>query len=299
MIDVVNVTKRFGKFTALSGLSFSVSRSSIYGLVGYNGAGKTTLLKTIAGVYKPEEGEVRIDGEPIFENAKMKQRLFYVPDDLYFQPYASMEKMARFYQGYYPKFSLKTFQSLAKVFKLDVTKRINGFSKGMQRQAEMVLGMSAHPDVLLLDESFDGLDPAKRSLTKQLLAEYMAEKEVAIVVSSHNLHEVEDLCDHVGLINGQKLAMDCSIAQISQSRCKFRLAFGREMTQQDFPGLAIKRFQKDGSMILLTAAGEKEQVEAQLRGMNPLVLEAMPLSLEEIFLDEMEGTDYDFSEIFR
>ncbi|HIT52304.1 MAG TPA: ATP-binding cassette domain-containing protein, partial [Candidatus Fimivicinus intestinavium] len=118
MIDVVNVTKRFGKFTALSGLSFSVSRSSIYGLVGYNGAGKTTLLKTIAGVYKPEEGEVRIDGEPIFENAKMKQRLFYVPDDLYFQPYASMEKMARFYQGYYPKFSDKTFQSLAKVFKL-------------------------------------------------------------------------------------------------------------------------------------------------------------------------------------
>lgn len=298
MIDIINVTKRFGTFTALNGLHFSVERSSIYGLVGYNGAGKTTLLKTISGVYKPEEGEVRIDGENIFDNAKMKQRLFYVPDDLYFQPYASMEKMARFYRGYYPKFSDKTFQNLMKIFGLDANKRINGFSKGMQRQAEMVLGMSAHPDVLLLDESFDGLDPAKRSLTKQLLAEYMAEKEVSIVVSSHNLHEVEGLCDHVGLINGQKLAMDCSIEEISQNRCKFRLAFDREMTKKDFPGLEIKRFKKDGSMILFTAVGEKDQIEAQLRQMNPLVLENMPLSLEEIFLDEMEGTDYDFSEIF-
>ena len=184
MIDIVNVTKRFGKFTALSGMNLSVGCSSIYGLVGYNGAGKTTLLKTVSGVYKPEEGEVRIGGENIFDNAKMKQRLFYVPDDLYFQPYASMEKMARFYKGYYPKFSDKTFQNLTKVFGLDSSKRINGFSKGMQRQAEFVLGMSAHPDVLLLDESFDGLDPAKRSLSKQLLVEYMAEKEVSIIVSS-------------------------------------------------------------------------------------------------------------------
>lgn len=298
MIDVINVTKRFGKFTALGGLTFSVGRSSIYGLVGYNGAGKTTLLKTISGVYKPEEGEVRIGGEPIFDNAKMKQRLFYVPDDLYFQPYASMEKMARFYQGYYPQFSHKTFQNLTKMFGLDAAKRINGFSKGMQRQAEMVLGMSAHPDVLLLDESFDGLDPAKRSLTKQLLREYMAEKEVSIVVSSHNLHEVEDLCDHVGLINGQKLAMDCSIDEISQNRCKFRLAFDRDVTEQDFPGLEIKRFQKEGSIVTFTAVGEKAAVEAKLRAMHPLVLEQLPLSLEEIFLDEMEGTDYDFTEIF-
>lgn len=298
MIDVINVTKRFGKFTALSGLTFSVAQSSIYGLVGYNGAGKTTLLKTISGVYKPEEGEVQIGGENIFDNAKMKQRLFYVPDDLYFQPYASMEKMARFYKGYYPGFSDKTFQNLTKVFGLDATKRINGFSKGMQRQAEMVLGMSAHPDVLLLDESFDGLDPAKRSLTKQLLAEYMAEKKVSIIVSSHNLHEVENLCDHVGLINGKKLAMDCSIEEISQNRCKFRLVFDREMTERDFPGVEIKRFKKDGKIIVFTAVGEKAAVEAKLQAMNPLVLEQMPLSLEEIFLDEMEGTDYDFTEIF-
>jgi len=207
--------------------------------------------------------------------------------------------MARFYKGYYPKFSDKTFQNLTKVFGLDSSKRINGFSKGMQRQAEFVLGMSAHPDVLLLDESFDGLDPAKRSLSKQLLVEYMAEKEVSIIVSSHNLHEIEGLCDHVGLINGQKLALDCSIQEISQNRCKFRLAFNREMTQQDFAGLEIKRFKKDGSMILLTTAGERAPIEEKLRQMKPLVLESMPLSLEEIFLDEMEGTDYDFTEIFN
>ena len=150
----------------MSELSFHVEKASIYGLVGYNGAGKTTLLKTISGVYRPEGGEVKILGENIFENAKMKQRLFYVPDDLYFQPYASMEKMARFYKGYYPKFNETTFNNLTGLFGLDKTKRLNSFSKGMQRQAEMVLGMATHPEVLLLDESFDGLDPAKRNMAK-------------------------------------------------------------------------------------------------------------------------------------
>jgi ABC-2 type transport system ATP-binding protein len=298
MVDVINVTKKFGSFTALSELSFHVDRASVYGLVGYNGAGKTTLLKTIAGVYKPEGGEVRIEGEPVYENAKMKQRLFYVPDELYFQPYANMEKMARFYKGYYPKFSDTTFNNLTALFGLDKTKRLNSFSKGMQRQAEMVLGMSTHPEVLLLDESFDGLDPAKRNMAKKLLLEYMAEKECAIIISSHNLHELGDLCDHIGLINGQRIVLDCAVDEMSGSRSKFRVVFDRDVEEKDFEGLDIRRFSKDGKIVTLTAHGDSDELEEKLRAMSPVLLETFPLTLEEIFLEEMEGTDYDLTKIF-
>lgn len=298
MVDVIKITKKFGSFTALSELSFHVEKASIYGLVGYNGAGKTTLLKTIAGVYKPEGGEVKILGENIFENAKMKQRLFYVPDDLYFQPYASMEKMARFYKGYYPKFNETTFNNLTGLFGLDKTKRINSFSKGMQRQAEMVLGMATHPEVLLLDESFDGLDPAKRNMAKKLLQEYMKEKECAIIVSSHNLHELGDICDHIGLINGQKIVLDRAVDEISGSRSKFRVVFDREVNRADFEGLELKHFTQDGKIVTLSAKGDSAELEEKLRAMNPVLLETFPLSLEEIFLEEMEGTGYDLTKIF-
>jgi len=298
MVDVINITKKFGSFTALSGLSFRVDKASMYGLVGYNGAGKTTLLKTIAGVYKPEAGEVKIKGENIYENAKMKQRLFYVPDDLYFQPYASMEKMARFYKGYYPMFNENTFNKLTELFWLDKTKRINGFSKGMQRQAEMVLGMATHPEVLLLDESFDGLDPAKRNMAKKLLQEYMNEKECAIIVSSHNLHELGDICDHIGLINGQKIVLDKAVDEISGSRSKFRVVFDREVDRADFETLELKHFTQDGKIVTLSAKGDSAELEEKLRAMNPVLLETFPLSLEEIFLEEMEGTGYDLTKIF-
>lgn len=298
MVDVINITKKFGSFTALSELSFHVEKASIYGLVGYNGAGKTTLLKTISGVYKPEGGEVKIMGENIFDNAKMKQKIFFVPDDLYFQPYANMEKMARFYKGYYPKFSETTFNNLTELFGLDKTKRLNSFSKGMQRQAEMVLGMATHPEILLLDESFDGLDPAKRNMAKKLLLEYMAEKECAIIVSSHNLHELGDICDHIGLINGQKIVLDCAVDEISGSRSKFRVVFDRDVEKADFEGIELKHFAKDGKIITLTAQGDSAELEKKLRSMNPVLLETFPLSLEEIFLEEMEGTGYDLTKIF-
>ncbi|HZK38959.1 MAG TPA: ABC transporter ATP-binding protein [Clostridia bacterium] len=298
MVDVINITKKFGDFTALSGLSFHVGKGSMYGLVGYNGAGKTTLLKTIAGVYKPEAGEVKILGENIFDNAKMKQKLFYVPDDLYFQPYASMEKMAKFYKGYYPKFSDTTFNKLTDLFGLDKTKRLNSFSKGMQRQAEMVLGMATLPEVLLLDESFDGLDPAKRNMAKKLLTEYVKEKECTVIISSHNLHELGDICDHIGLINGQKIVLDRAVDEISGSRSKFRVVFDRDIEQTDFDGIELKNFEKDGRIITLTAQGESAALEEKLQSMNPVLLENFPLSLEEIFLEEMEGTGYDLTKIF-
>ena len=300
MIEVVNVTKKFGDFTAIQDLNFKVSDGSIYGLIGYNGAGKTTLLKTITGVYKPDGGEVRLDGENAFDNAKMKQHMFYVPDDIYFATYANMEKMAKFYNGFYPDFSFDTFRKLSEVFGLDTKARINGFSKGMQRQAEIVLGISTKPDFILFDETFDGLDPAKRALIKNLLNEYMEDTNASVIVSSHDLHELEGLCDHFGLINGKKLVLDSSIKELSEGRAKFRIVFKDDVTEEDIKsiGINVKSLKRDGRIIVITVKGSEKETAAKLNTLSPIMVEPMPLSLEEVFLDEMEGTNYDFSKIF-
>ena len=298
MIEIRNVTKRFGDFTAIDKLNVRVDKSSIYGLVGYNGAGKTTLLKTISGVYKADEGEVLIDGVNVFDSTVERQKLFYVPDDIYFEPYSSISRMADFYKGYYPNFSFETLDKLCGVFGLDKDARLNAFSKGMQRQAEMILGMSTNPDILLLDESFDGLDPAKRNLMNNMIVEYAAERGCSIIVSSHNLHELTDICDHIALINGKKIVLDCCVDDISDSRCKFRLVFNEEKTEKDFSSFDYKKISIDGRIITVSIKGDADEIEKQLLTMNPILVERFPLSLEEIFLEEMEGSDYDFKEIF-
>ena len=298
MIEIRQVTKKYGKFTAVDKLSMTVDKGSVYGLVGYNGAGKTTLLKTVAGIYRADGGSVTVDGVDVFDSADVKRRMFYVPDDLYFNYNSSIEKMAKFYAGYYPKFSFETLDKLCGVFKLDKTARINSFSKGMQRQAAMILGMSTLPEILLLDESFDGLDPAKRSLMNNMLIEYAADRECSIIVSSHNLHELTDICDHIALINGKRIVLDCSVDDISASRCKFRVVFADEKSREDFADFDIKRFDKDGKIVTLSLGGDPEENEKKLNAMSPLLVEKYPLTLEEIFLEEMEDTDYDFKEIF-
>lgn len=298
MIEIREVTKKYGKFTAVDKLSMTVDKGSVYGLVGYNGAGKTTLLKTVAGIYRADGGSVTVDGVDVFDSADVKRRMFYVPDDLYFNYNSSIEKMAKFYAGYYPKFSFETLDKLCGVFKLDKTARINSFSKGMQRQAAMILGMSTLPEILLLDESFDGLDPAKRSLMNNMLIEYAADRECSIIVSSHNLHELTDICDHIALINGKRIVLDCSVDDISASRCKFRVVFADEKSREDFADFDIKRFDKDGKIVTLSLGGDPEENEKKLNAMSPLLVEKYPLTLEEILLEEMEDTDYDFKEIF-
>lgn len=298
MIEIRDVTKKYGKFTAVDRLSMTVGKGSVYGLVGYNGAGKTTLLKTVAGIYRADGGCVTVDGVDVFNSADVKRRMFYVPDDLYFNYNSSIEKMAKFYAGYYPKFSFETLDKLCGVFKLDKSARINSFSKGMQRQAAMILGMSTLPEILLLDESFDGLDPAKRSLMNNMLIEYAADRECSIIVSSHNLHELTDICDHIALINGKRIVLDCSVDDISASRCKFRVVFADGKSREDFGEFDIKRFEKDGKIVTLSVGGDPEENEAKLNAMAPLLVEKYPLTLEEIFLEEMEDTDYDFKEIF-
>lgn len=298
MIEIKNITKTFDDYTAIKELSFKVSKSSLYGLVGYNGAGKTTLLKIICGVYLPDSGDVTLDGKSLFEHPELKKDVFYVPDDLYFGLGSSMNSMAKYYKGFYPDFCMKTFNKLTELFGLDPKKKLIGFSKGMQRQAEMILGLSCMPKVILLDESFDGLDPAKRNLTKKILLDYMAEKDCSIIISSHNLHELADMCDHIALINGQTIAMDCAVDDMNGSRCKFRLVFKEDVNASAFEELKCKNFKKDGKIITFTVSNEIEKAEKLIESLNPVLCERFPLSLEEIFLEEMEDTDYDFEKIF-
>ncbi len=300
MIEVKNLTKKYGKYTAIEDISFCVPDGCIYGLIGYNGAGKTTLLKTASGVYKANGGSICYDGENVYDNAKTKARIFYVPDDLYFQSYANMEKMAAFYNGYYPRFDYKTMKNLAEVFSLDTKKSLSGFSKGMQRQAELVLAMATNPDFLLLDESFDGLDPQKRQIIKNLVAEYVKDRGASVIISSHNLHDLGGMCDRFGLINGKKLVLDHDMKDLGEDFVKFRLAFdeGITATEEDFSDLDVKKITFDGRLIILTCKGDVNEAEEKIRAKKPVYIEKFPLTMEEIFMEEVEGIDYDFSKIF-
>lgn len=299
MIEFANVTKKFGDFTAVEEISFKVEPSSIYGLIGYNGAGKTTLLKTAAGIYKADCGKVLIDGQDVFNNDDLRKQLFYIPDDLYFPLNATINSMAKFYARYHPDFSFKTLNNLLEVYGLNGKNRIRGFSKGMQRQAEIILALSSRPKYLLLDETFDGLDPQKKEVTKRIFMEYMAETEASLVISSHNLSELSDLCDNVGLINGKKLTMDCSVYDISQNYSKIRLIFDREVTEADFKGIEYKSLDIDGRIAMIIFDKDTAEQKQKLNALLPMAMDEYRLTMEEVFLNEMEEKKYDITKIFE
>ncbi|MBQ4644854.1 MAG: ABC transporter ATP-binding protein [Clostridia bacterium] len=299
MIEFVNVTKKFGDFTAVEDISFKVEPSSIYGLIGYNGAGKTTLLKTAAGIYKAEGGKVLLDGENTYDNDNNRRDLFYIPDDLYFPMNANVLSMAKFYADYHPDFSFKTLEKLLEVYGLDGKKKIRGFSKGMQRQAEIILALASRPKYLLLDETFDGLDPQKKEITKKLFMEYMAETEASLIISSHNLSELSDLCDNVGLINGKKLTMDCSVYDISQNYSKFRLIFDRQITEDDFKHIQYKSLEIDGRVAMIIFEKNADEQRHKLNALLPMAIDEYRLTMEEVFLNEMEEKKYDITKIFE
>ncbi len=296
MIEIKNVTKKFGKLTAIENITFNIKKSSIYGLVGYNGAGKTTLLKTCAGIYAPEEGAVMIDGENVYDNGKIRNNIFFVPDEMYFPKGATLLRMKNFYKGYYENFSEKVFAKMAGAMGLSLTANIQSFSKGMQRQAEIILAMSTRPKYLFLDEVFDGIDPQKRNLCKNIFIEYMAETDCSILMSSHNLQEVADLCDHVALINGKTLKMNVSVDDISNAYKKYRLIFDRKITAEDFADIAYKDIAIENKMVTITV--ENNFDPQVFEPLAPIFTDSVTLSLEEVFLNEMEDSKYDITSIF-
>lgn len=296
MIEIKNLTKKYGSFTAIEDISFTVDKSSIYGLVGYNGAGKTTLLKTAAGMLKADDGEILFDGENIFDNGLVRSNLLYVPDEAYFIKGASLERMGKFYKDYYPNFSTKVFRNMTEAMGLDPKKNLGSFSKGMQRQAVVILALSTMPKYMLLDEVFDGIDPHKRNLCKKIFLEYMAETGCSIIMSSHNLQEISDLCDHVALINGKKLAMNVSVDDASNAYVKYRLIFDRDIDKSIFDGIENKGINIDNKFATIIVPSNFN--DNRLASLRPIHMDSVTLSLEEVFLNEMEDKDYDISKIF-
>ena len=293
MIQVNNVVKTFDRFRALDGLSMRVERGSIYGLVGPNGAGKSTILRHITGVYRPDSGSVLLDGQPVYENPEAKSRIAAIPDELYYFLSASTRDMMRFYRGIYPRFDDKRYQSLREAFpEVDERQPIRRLSKGMQKQSAFWLTLSCRPEVLVLDEPVDGLDPVMRRQVWSLLMGDVAQRGTTVLVSSHNLRELEDVCDHVGILSHGKVLLERSLTDLQDNILKIQTAFPEGELPQLPERLNVLHVTQVGRVHTLIVRGNLQEAKAKLTALDPLFLEALPLSLEEIFIYELGGEDY-------
>ncbi len=297
MIEVKNVTKRFDGFAALGGASLHAPRGAVYGLVGPNGAGKSTLLRHLSGVYHQDSGSVCIDGQPVWENTALKQRVQSIPDDLFYFLQAGVREMAAFYRGVYRGFDPQRFAQLQEAFSaVDPKTPLRRLSKGMQKQAAFWLAISCRPDVLLLDEPVDGLDPVMRRQVWSLLLSDVAERGMTVLVSSHNLRELEDVCDHVGIMHRGKVVLERSLSQLQGNVTKLQAVWEGEAPPLP-AGLPLLHESSSGRLKTLILRGSPEEVTQRYLNTNPIFMETLPLSLEEIFIYELGGTDYAVKEI--
>ena len=289
MLKLDNVTKTFGTFKALDCLSLSVPKGAVYGLVGPNGAGKSTVIRHLTGIYQPDSGTVTIDGQPVADDPNLKERIGYISDDVFYFPAATMEDMHRFYRDVYSRFDETLYQKLKEVFPLP-TGSIRRFSKGMQKQAAFHLTLSARPDVLILDEPVDGLDPVMRRQVMSLVLSDVAERGTTVLISSHNLRELEDICDHVGILDHGKMLLEKSLADMQGGTVKLQIV-------GDAPaGFPILHESRSGRLSTFILRGSYPQVEERCRQMNPPYFDVLPLSLEEIFIYELGGVNYEIKE---
>ena len=295
MIEVKNLVKTFDGFRALDGLTMTAPRGAVYGLVGPNGAGKSTLLRHLTGIYRPDSGTVTVGGEPVFENPAVKRRIAYIPDDVFYFRSASIADMAIFYAGTCPTFDSERYEKLRKAFDLDEKQPIRRFSKGMQKQAAFWLAMSMAPDVLVLDEPVDGLDPVMRRQVWSLVMADVADRGTTVLVSSHNLRELEDVCDHVGILDQGKLLLERSLSDLQENIVKVMIALpeGQALPQD----LNILHDQTTGRMHTLILRGDADALEAYLAAAQPQYMDVVPLTLEEIFIYELGGVDYEVKNI--
>ena len=291
MIELKHVTKTFGTFTALEDLTMTVPKGAVYGLVGPNGAGKSTAIRHITGVYRPDKGEITLGGLPVYENPRVKETIGYIPDDIFFFPAATLEEMRRFYRRIYPKFDDALFGRLQEVFQLPVKSPIRRFSKGMQKQAAFHLTLCCRPEVMILDEPVDGLDPVMRRQVMSLILADVAERGTTVLISSHNLRELEDVCDHVGIMDHGKMLLERSLADMQGSTVKLQIV-------GDVPaGLDILHESASGRMKTLVVRGDALEVSRKAAAGNPAYFDVLPLSLEEIFIYELGGVNYAVKDI--
>ena len=296
MLEAKNVVKSFDGFRALDGLNMTVPRGAVYGLVGPNGAGKSTIIRHFTGVYRADSGQVLLDGVPVYENPAAKARMAVVPDDWYYFPQATILEMARFYAGNYPTFSWERYRKLKEAFPLSEKQPLRRMSKGMQKQAAFWLTMSCMPEVLVLDEPVDGLDPVMRRQVWSLLLGDVADRGATVLVSSHNLRELEDVCDHVGILNKGRVLLERSLSDLQDNTVKLQVAWATAEVPA-LPGLTPLHHSSVGRVHTFILRGSREELLQQLQQTEPLLLEAIPLTLEEIFIYELGGADYAVREI--
>ena len=297
MIEVRNLIKTFDGFRALDGASVTGPEGGVYGLVGPNGAGKSTLIRHLTGIYRPDSGEVLVDGEPIYENPEKKALIAAIPDDWYYFPSATVADMMRFYRGFYPSFDMVRYEKFKEVFSISEKALIRRLSKGMQKQVAFWLTMCCRPRYLILDEPVDGLDPVMRRQVWSLMMADVAENGVTVLVSSHNLRELEDVCDHVGIMNKGKVLLERSLSDLQENIVKLQVVWGPEGAP-GLPGqLQVLHTSHVGRVYTYIVRGNMEEIRARMEQEKPLMLEALPLSLEEIFIYELGGEQYAVKEI--
>lgn len=293
MIEVQTVTKRFDHVTALDGLSLSVPQGSVYGLVGPNGAGKSTLIRLLTGIYRPDTGSICIAGEPVYENPAVKRRISYIPDDLSALAAESIHSLARLYRQMYPAFDTQRYAQLKDVFCLDEKQPLRRFSKGMQKQAMFWLSICSKPAYLILDEPVDGLDPVMRRQVWSLILGDVASEGMTVLVSSHNLRELEDVCDHVGVMHHGAMLLERSLAQLQENFVKVQLVTEHPLPEE----LNVVHSSMTGRIQTLIICGSAQEVTQKLAQTQPLLCDLLPLTLEEIFIYELGGVDYDVKNI--
>lgn len=296
MIQVDGLYKSFDDFMALSGLNVHVDKGSIYGLIGVNGSGKTTLIKHLTGVLRPDQGSITMEGEEVYDNIKIKEKLGYIPDDLYFFNAYNMKEMSRFYGKIYPSWNQERYETMRREFDLSPTRKISKFSKGMQKQAAFILTMSAMPDYLILDEPIDGLDPIVRKIVWNYVVTDVAERQMTVLVSSHNLREMEGICDSIGILSEGRMIIERDLDVLKSDIHKVQVAFSEEY-RGNYEGLNILHKEKRGSVELLIIHNAKSVVEEVIGNQNPAVFDVLPLSLEEIFIYEMGGKNSEIQSI--
>ena len=296
MIEVRDAVKKFDGFTALDGANLLVPQGSVYGLVGPNGAGKSTLIRHLTGIYRQDGGTVRVDGQPVWENAALKARIAAIPDDWYYFMQSTVRDMMRFYKGFYPSFSTERYEKLKEVFNIDEKRTIRRLSKGMQKQVAFWLALSCMPDYLILDEPVDGLDPVMRRQVWSLVMGDVAQRGTTVLVSSHNLRELEDVCDHVGIMDHGRVLLERSLAQLQDNMVKLQVVFQDGVTEVPAE-LPVLHASKVGRIHTLIMRMNAEEATAKLSTYNPLLVDAVPLTLEEIFIYELGGADYAVKDI--
>ena len=292
MLEVKNVVKTFDGFRALDGLTMTVPKGAVYGLVGPNGAGKSTIIRHLAGIYRQDSGEVLLDGQPVYENTGAKRRMAVIGDDWYYFPQAGIREMAKFFAGIYPDFSWERYEKLKQVFPLDEKMMLRRMSKGMQKQAAFWLTVCCMPEYLILDEPVDGLDPVMRRQVWSLLLGDVAKRGTTVLVSSHNLRELEDVCDHVGILNHGKVLLERSLSDLQDNTVKLQVAY-QGVTEPVLPTeLNILHRSHVGRVYTYIVRGSSQEILRRMQITEPVLLESIPLTLEEIFIYELGGVEY-------